>query len=424
MTQPQNPYPNLGFNPVPGAVTDVAALQTKISTASDAIFETNTLLMRLRNSNDNVWKGDAGNAFRESFDTTLALDLASAQTSLQNAVRLIQDWHTNLVSFQETARGLETEAAAARTEHTQALATLDQARKNPDLGLARQTFSDPAALQSAQARLDAATAQLSSAATAVNDIKSRVDSIIARARDLETTHNSVAARIAADLDAAAKNCAPSPPDKSIWDNIVDAVKAVGDWIDEHRKGIHDVLSTTAAIAGLLAVVTPPPINAIALGVSLVAGVGALGLDLTDAEMRDDLLHGSWQEKLSAASTISGDALGLIPGAGALGKVGKVALLGDEVADVGRLEGMARAWTEGASNPGIVNKYMTDKNVFGVTDQLNNTGTTQGVHKLLQFTGAEGSHSTPDPAVALNVVKRAENTLGSIGGLALSQIFGG
>jgi hypothetical protein len=212
------------------------------------------------------------------------------------------------------------EAAEARGQHAQAVATLQQARSNPDLGLANMQFSDPGQLAAAQTRLNNAAAQVQSASTSVDNWQGNIDSIIRRAHDLEGDHDSLARRIASELDAAAKDFAPSPPDKSIWDRIAGAVKAVGEWIDEHRKGIHDILANTAAIAGLLAVVTPPPIDAIALGVALVAGAGALALDLTDAEMRNDLLHGSLSEKLGAGMTISGDALGLIPGVGALAKV--------------------------------------------------------------------------------------------------------
>lgn len=261
----QNPYPNLGFNPVPGAPADVAGLRGQISTAADAVKETNGLLSRLRNSNDDVWKGDGGDAFRENFDATLAQDLGYAQSSLEKAVVLLSEWHTNLVSFHDTATGLESEAAEAKGQHTKAVETLQQARSNPDLGLANMQFSDPDQLAAAQTRLNAASAQVSAASTAVDNWQGNIDSIIRRARDLEANHDSLARRIASELDAAAKDFAPSPPDKSIWDRIVDAVKAVGEWIDEHRKVLHEILANTAAIAGLLAVVTPPPIDAIALG---------------------------------------------------------------------------------------------------------------------------------------------------------------
>ncbi|MFD4434047.1 hypothetical protein, partial [Nocardia sp. NPDC058497] len=169
---PSNPYPNLGFNPAPGSAAEVAALGTKVKTAADAVTETNILLYRLRNRNDDVWKGDAGNAFRENFDATLAVDLTYAKNSLERATTVIQTWHGNLVSFQDTAKGLETEAAAARGTHAQAVTALQQAKTNPDLGLANQTFTDSGQLAAAQARLDAATAKLTTAATAVTNAQS------------------------------------------------------------------------------------------------------------------------------------------------------------------------------------------------------------------------------------------------------------
>ncbi|MGY2063234.1 hypothetical protein ACW9HQ_50790, partial [Nocardia gipuzkoensis] len=181
----------------------------------------------------------------------------------------------------------------ARGRHTQAVAALQQAQSNPDLGLANQKFTDATALAAAQSRLDAANNAVRTANTNVTHWQGQIDSILQRAHDLASEHDKLSRKIATELDTAAKDFAPSPPDKGIWDSIVDAVKGVGDWIDKHRKGIHEALSIISTVSGLLAVVTPPPIDAIALGVSLAAGAGALALDATDADIKDALLHGSW-----------------------------------------------------------------------------------------------------------------------------------
>lgn len=204
----ENPYPNLGFNPVPGAPTDVSGLRARIDTAADAVRETNELLSRLRNSNDTGWMGDAGDAFRADFDATLAQDLGYAQRSLERAVALLDEWHTDLVGYQDIASGLEAEAADAKGRHSQAVAALQQAQANPDLGLANAMFTDHGELQAAQSRLDAATAQVRSASTAVDDWQAKIDSVLQRARDLASQHNSTARRIAAELDAAAKISRP------------------------------------------------------------------------------------------------------------------------------------------------------------------------------------------------------------------------
>ncbi|MFD5174669.1 hypothetical protein ACFWM1_02565 [Nocardia sp. NPDC058379] len=393
-----NPYPNLGFNPTPGDAGEVATLGTKLKTAADAVTETNTLLTSIRNSNDQVWKGEAGDAFRASFDATLAQDLGLAQTSLQQANTAIAAWHTDLVAFQDTAKGLETEAATARANHAQAVTALQQAKADPDLGLAGKTFSDASELADAQSRLNAANAKVTSASTAVDNCQGAIDAIIARAKDLEIAHNAKATTTASELEAAA-NFAPSEPDKSWWESFTD-------WIDENRDAIHEVLSTVSAIGGILALVTPPPISAIALGISLAAGAGALALTTTDAEWRDDLVNGSWTEKLSAAGTLGGDVLSVVPGASGVFKAGKVGLLGGGADDLGRFGMMAQTWGQAAHDPGLVARVFTDKNTFGISDKLTSSGATTGVHSLLQLTGAGGKEFMQEsPATALAVLQR-------------------
>ncbi|MFI6171824.1 hypothetical protein ACIBCN_33945 [Nocardia sp. NPDC051052] len=351
-----NPYPNLGFNPVPGAPTDVAGLRGQIDTSADAVRETNDLLTRLRNSNDNVWKGDAGDAFRANFDATLAQDLGYAQKSLERAVSVLDQWHTDLVGYQDTAKGLDAEAADAKSQHTQAVSALQSAKANPDLALANVMFTDQGELQAAQSRLDAATAQVRSASTAVDNWQGKIDSILQRARDLETQHDGTARRAATELDAAAKDFAPSPPDKSIWDRIADAVKGVGEWISEHRQQIHDVLSGISAVTGLLALVTPPPADAIFAGIALVAGAGVLAMDALDPEVRSafsDVLHGDFNSDAlkKIGTTVGIDALGVIPGVGGAYKGAKA------LSELGEFAPAVRAFAEGAQSPGAVSKAL-------------------------------------------------------------------
>jgi|GEM_PF-5804642 len=414
MSGETNPYPSLGFNPVPGAPDDVAGLRGQINSAGDAVKDTNSLLNRLRNSNDDIWKGDAGDAFRSHFDNTLAQDLGYAQNSLERAVGVLDEWHTGLVGYQDTAKGLESEAAEAKGKHTQAVSVLQQANSNPDLGLAEQTFTDQNQLAAAQSRLNAAETQVRSASTSVDNWQGQIDSIIKRAKDLESEHDRLARKVAAELDAAAKDFAPSPPHHHWWDKITDAVKAIGKWIDKHRKGLHEALSIISTVSGLLAIVTPPPIDAIALGVSLASGAGALALDATDKDIRNAILHGSWEDRLKALGTVGGDAMSLIPGVGGLAKVGKVAMLGDAASDVGRFEGMARVWSESAHAPGFLNSKIIGDGTGPVANMLNKTGFTAGSHTVLQAMGVEGAHSVADPAVALKVFKGLKGSITKIG----------
>ncbi|WP_329405817.1 hypothetical protein OG563_29295 [Nocardia vinacea] len=413
-----NPYPNLGFNPVPGSVNDVAGMQGQINSAYEAVKETNGLLSRLRNNNDDVWKGDAGNAFRASFDATLAQDLNYAQSSLEKAVALIQEWHTNLVTLQETAKGLDTEAAAAKAQHTQAVATLSSAQSNPDLSLANHTYTDAESLRAAQTRIDAAVAQVRTASAAVDDWQSKIDAIIKRARDLETAHDTLARRIARELDAAAKDFAPSPPDKSIWDRITDAVKSLGEWIDEHREGIHQVLSIIAAVGSVVAVCTPPPIDAIGFAVAAAATGGLIALDLSDPEIRQGLANGD----LSTWGKVGLDSLGIAPvgGAGiASAKVGWSLFKGGEAVAAGThaLQGVgvgerfgAAAYNAVTHEPLLSSKIVGALGGSKVAEVLKLDG---AATKVLQLTGVAGPHASVAGVEAVDLFARSGKAVSKI-----------
>ncbi|MBH0778658.1 hypothetical protein [Nocardia bovistercoris] len=395
-----NPYPNLGFNPVPGAVSDVAGLQGQISGAHDAVEETNGLLSRLRDSNDDVWQGDAGNAFRENFDATLAQDLAYAQSSLEKAVALIQEWHANLVNFQETAKGLESEAAEARVEHARAVTILQQAQSDPDLSLVNTTFSDAESLQAAQTRLDAAVARVRTATASVDDWQTKIDAVIKRARDLETTHDTLARRIAAELDTAAKDFAPSPPDRSIWDRITDAIGSLGEWIDKHREGIHQTLSIIAAVGSIVAVCTPPPFDIIGFAVAATATAGLIGLDVSNPDIRQGLKNGD----LSAWTKVGLDSTGLFPVGGAAikgAKFGWTALRGGGEAltagkhaaqAAGEAQGLGATLYNAVTHDPLLTSKIIDK-IPGVSKAAEAIGLPHAANDVFEVTRYVGSHST-------------------------------
>ncbi|NKY61047.1 hypothetical protein [Nocardia flavorosea] len=405
-----NPYPNLGYNPVPGVPDDVAGLSNRVETAAEAVRETNDLLARLRNSNDEVWRGEAGDAFRSHFDATLAQDLGYTQSSLERAVTVLGEWNTALVGFRDQAKALDQEAGVAAAEVNKAVTEVQNANANPDLGLANQVFDDPAALQAAQTRLNAATARVNAANTALDNWLGTQDSIAARARDLATEHENVAKRIASELDTAAKDFAPSEPDKSIWDKIKDAIGAIGEWIDEHREGIHTALAITASVAGLLALVTPPPVSAIALGVSLAAGAGALALDFTDPEIREGLMSGD----MSAWMTVGGDALSVVPGGAALGKAAWAGVRGLD--DVSRMEGMLNAWQAGAHDPGIVMKGLAVPVDSALSAAAQSAPAIAPVYKILQVADIAGTSPLPSAAPAMAILSRAGSSVANLVGL--------
>ncbi|MCU1680990.1 MAG: integral rane protein [Amycolatopsis sp.] len=326
-------YPNLGFNPVPGMPDAVESLHGKVASTVDSMGEANSLMGRLRNANDSVWQGDAGDTFRQHFNSQLADELDHAHQSLTKAVGVIAGWHTDLLNFKDTAGKLEREAEAAHQAQQQAEATLQQAKANPDFKLAGQVFQDQATLQQAQAKLDTAESAVRSAAGKAEGAADSLQDVIRRAKELESQHEDVAKKAAEALKDATAHLAPHKPGmfSRMCHAFTSALKSVGDWVKDHLKDIHAVLSTISAIAGLVALVTPPPVDAIALGVSVAAGAGALVTDLADPQFR----HGMGQlltghvnkESLGALMTGVGDVASVIPGAG----VGFKALKGTETA---------------------------------------------------------------------------------------------
>ncbi|WP_433306262.1 putative T7SS-secreted protein [Actinoplanes sp. CA-030573] len=312
-------YPNLGFDPCPGNVDSVSALQQKINTAATSMQQANDLMNRLRNDQSAVWQGEAGDAFRQHLNSTLIEDLGKANQSLNQAMSTLRGWGGSLTGYQQRAAALEQEAAQAVQELNAARERQQQAAGNPDLQLAGQYFATDEELQGAQRRLDSAALALRNATEGLNAAEDRLEAVRKKARDLHDEWDEAASRAAEALKDAAK-FAPHKPGllSRLGQGIAHAVDAVGDWVMDHLDDIHAVLSTISAISGLIALCTPPPIDAIALGVSLVAGAGALVTTLADPKVRKDLgevLHGDFSGNWGSVLQLGGDVIGLVPGVG-------------------------------------------------------------------------------------------------------------
>ena len=312
-------YPNLGFNPVPGIPADVEAMGASLGQAVDSMQQSGALLGQMRNSGGGIWEGDAGDAFREHFDGKLVTDLQNAHTSLNTAVDVLKNWHGDLLGFKDTAAKLEQEAGDAKQAAQRAESALEQAKSNPDLQLIGQLFNTQQALAAAQARIDAAESVLRDAGNAVQNAHEELSSVVKRAEELAAQHEQVAQRYAQELENATKGLAPHKPGffSSLWNDFTKGLSTVGDWVKNHLSAIHSVLSTISAIAGLVALCTPPPIDVIAGAVAIGAGVGALACDLANPKVRDavgGLLTGHFtMANLKNASAMGLDALSVIPG---------------------------------------------------------------------------------------------------------------
>ncbi len=331
-------YPNLGFNPVPGVPADVESMSAGLGQAVSSMQESGSLLDQMRDAGSGVWQGEAGDKFREHLDTKLVTDLQHAHESLNNAVGVLKSWHGDLLGFKDVAAKLDQEAAEAKQAAARADDAVKQAEANPDLKLVGQFFNTQEALQAAQSRIDQAEGALRDAGSAAQNAHAELDSIMKRAQELAAQHEAAARKYAQELEQATKGLAPHKPGffSSLWNDFTSGLSAVGNWVKNHIDVIHSVLSTISAVAGLIALCTPPPIDAIAGAVAIGAGIGALACDLANPKVRDavgGLLTGHFtMDNLKNASAMGLDALSLIPGgklAGAALKDGEVVLKGAE-----------------------------------------------------------------------------------------------
>ncbi|WP_055702590.1 hypothetical protein [Streptomyces silaceus] len=301
---PNPHYPDLGFNPVPGSPDTVKALHKKLVKCAKVLDDTHEVITKLMDGS--YWSGDAAVAFREQLqDGRLPKDLQNAANSLVKVARHLDRWHGELDGFQARAKRLNTEAKAARNVLERAQGRADTAGKDPDLDKTGSRHDD------AKRVLERADGQ-------VEDAQAELDRILGRARDLAYEHEQGAGRRATKIRAATDKLAPHEPgwfDKAL------------DWVEEN---LPDILAAVAGVVGLVAIIFTGPLGVTAVAALLLAssalGAGALGLRLTDPEVRASLWDGFTKGEFDAdfwsnAVSVGADAAGVLPGLGAVTKGG-------------------------------------------------------------------------------------------------------
>ncbi|WP_327327232.1 hypothetical protein OG735_35510 [Streptomyces sp. NBC_01210] len=290
-------YPHLGWNPVPGSPSAIAALQTKLSTSATALGTAHRLVDQLLGEST-YWRGEAADAFREALDGDLPRHLKNAHRSVSKAASKLRRWHDDLVGYQATAKKYDTRAKLEQAALTRAETQHEHVRTAPDLP---------------ESDLTAATA-------AVTKAREALESVRRLARELEETHRVEAGRIAKALNEATDKLAPQEP------GVLDSVLK---WVDED---LGDVLSDVSAAAGFAALVIGPffpPVGLALLFVATGASIGALALHLTDSRVQKSLKDGFTKGEFDAdfwdgAVTLTGDALGAVPGVAAVAQGAKAA----------------------------------------------------------------------------------------------------
>ncbi|GGO57848.1 membrane protein [Streptomyces daqingensis] len=284
------------------------SLQGKLTRSASALKTAHEKIEKLIGESG-FWEGDAAVAFREALDGDLPKYLKDAHTSVEKAATQLGRWHTGLTSRRDLAKKYDTEAADHKGDLKTAQGKHDKAKANPDLKLAGKTFNSHAELDAAQSRLDAANNQLKTATSAVNKAQGALDAVIKKAKELESQHSEQARKIAQELKDSTKDLAPEEPG---W-----LSKAMG-WIGDH---LTDILSVAAAVAGLLALICTGPFGVAFLLAAAALSAATAASRLSDPEVLASLKDGFTKGEFDAdfwsnAVGFAGDALGVVPGAGA------------------------------------------------------------------------------------------------------------
>jgi hypothetical protein len=327
-----NPYPHLNFNPVPGSTELVHALHQRLSSCAKEMERAHAKVTKLMAGS--YWEGDAATAFREQLENgPLPLNLQNGAHSVRKAAKQLDLWTGELEDYQRRAKKLDGEAKDARDALERAQGHAATAKNAPALKK-NKSGKDKA--------YDDANTALAKANAAVLNAQGDLDAVLKRAQTLATEHEHTARDRARNISDATHKLAPHEP--SAWDKF-------GDWLGDN---LPDILSACAAVLGVIALIG---LTAIApwvlfLAAGLLSGV-AFTMRVSDPDVLASLEAGpSDPDFWGNALGVTGDALGMLPGLGAVakgvmkapelmvassravGEVGEAATLGQKIARFG------------------------------------------------------------------------------------------
>ncbi|MFR9755170.1 putative T7SS-secreted protein [Streptomyces sp. TR06-5] len=310
-----NPFPHLGWNPVPGIPSEVDSLVSKVKKAADALRDSQRKIDRLVGESS-YWEGDAADAFRGALEGELQEYMKNAARSMEKATAHLKAWDENLSSNRDLAKKYDDEAKEKKAAADGAKTAYDTACKDPDLNLGGREYPSQAEADAATSRLKSAEKRLREASTTLQNANTAFDEVIKKAKSLDGTHKRQAQKIADQLDLADDKLAPKEPGwlESTLDTIGNGLKSIGEFLLDHA-------GTIGAIAGLLALM-PTPFAPIFAGIAIAASAASMGKNLASEDFRDSLMgeHG-WGAGLTAWGSMVGDGLGMVPGVGVLGRAG-------------------------------------------------------------------------------------------------------
>ncbi|MFG2138964.1 putative T7SS-secreted protein [Streptomyces sp. NPDC048650] len=418
-----NPYPHLGWNPVPGIPGEVSALQRKVQDAATALSNSHRQIERLLGESSH-WEGDAADAFRDALEGDLPTYMKNAAHSLEKAATWLGTWDGDLTSHRDLAAKYDGEAAQKKEAADKARTRRDQAARNPDLELGGKEYPGQAEADAATARLRAAERALNEATTHLDNADSAHENVLKKARELEGDHTHRADEIAGKLDEADDKLAPKEPGwfSKTLDAIGEGIKAAIDFLVEHA-------GTIGAIAGLLALF-PTPLAPLFAGIAVAASAVSMGKNLASEDFRDSLTGAyGWKEGLTAWASVGGDTLGMVPGVGALARAGSEAGLAAAVAREGG-EAMSAGSKLGSFTKEVVPAFSYkaldvatsaktwDFAVNGVNVAANTASSLESLHVIPDGgSGHDAAEGTKAAAASTGITGAATEIAADIGELA-------
>lgn len=294
-------FPALGFDPAVGDVTKVRTIGSDLTDTARYAREAHDTLKDIENKRD-VWTGDAADQFADTLDD-LPGYLNDADESLSKAGKALSTWSDQLETHQNRARDLEKQAKQALSEAEDADENARQAVATANTPISYPQ-DDPAAAQEANRQ---AQDNADKAASTESDARAkwdRVEEIRKQAEDVKERWEDDARVCQEQLDEAGEKA----PSSGLLDKIGDAISSAAEWLGDH---LGDIAGVVSAVAGVLALI---PVCAPIAG-PIAIGAGAVALGTHGTKM---VVEGKWDEP-GAWGELAGDALGLIPGAGAISK---------------------------------------------------------------------------------------------------------
>lgn len=277
MTAPTvDDFPTLGFVPCPGDHHTVTGVVTTLKMTTDALGE---VVRVLRGAGKGDWRGKTADAFRELLSDDFRPKVEKAYESFDEARRALKDWADTMQHHQARARHLEEQAAAAKKK-------ADQTKQD------KGHKTDP----------KKATADSGSNEDPVEEYRRQ-------ARKLHSDFESDGSDIARRLKHAG-DIAPNEP--GFWDKLGDKIGGALSEIGDAIKDNADWITVAASVIGVAAIFFPA-LAPVAIALSVVALVAH------GAKYGKDGLWPPTKDKIGNYLTLGGDALGAIPGFGAVAK---------------------------------------------------------------------------------------------------------